>query len=342
VAIGPAGGGTEPKRPGGAARVVVWMPESLARVALPLLSPLLPSLVITALAPDDRADAIAAALAGADYLICSGVVIGEDVPARAPNLRLIQKWGAGIDGIDLVAAEQASIAVANVPGGNATAVAEHVFALLLMLAKRLPLAIESMRQGIWEQATLLRQGLGEIGGKTLGLVGFGHIGRAIAERAAAFAMPVLYYKRTRLETEEEDVLGVAYRPLPQLLAQADVVCVAAALTTEMIGLFTTERFQGMKPSSFFINVSRGAVVNEMDLYHALIHGTIAGAALDVFESEPPTCLPLLQLPNCIATPHIAGRTSEAMRFITEQCARNILRVAGGQTPEHTVHSEDRT
>jgi phosphoglycerate dehydrogenase-like enzyme len=318
------------------ARVVVWMPEHLTGVALPLLADLLPAASLTPLAPDADRDAIVAALAGAEYLIVSGVAIGKEVLAGAPNLRLIQKWGAGVDGIDLAAAARAGVAVANVPGGNAAAVAEHVLALLLTLYKRLLPAITSMREGRWEQAELLSQGLFEIGGKTLGLVGFGHIGRAIATRARAFDMSVIYYKRNPLAPAEERALGVSFRPLPQLLAQADVICVAASLTPEMTGLFTTERFQGMKRSSVFINVSRGAAVNETDLYHALTHGTIAGAALDVFAAEPPTFPPLLQLPNCIATPHIAGRTREAMRAITERCARNVLRVADGQPPQHTA------
>ncbi len=324
-----SGSGTTP-------RLLLWMPQHLAQVARPLLSEYLPMATITVLAPDDGQEIVGAAVHGADYLIFSGVEIGRELLDQASNLRLLQKWGAGIDGVDLSAARQAGIPVANVPGGNATAVAEHFFGLLLTLYKRLYQAIASMRQGRWDQAELLRQGVFELSGKTLGIIGFGHIGRAVAARARAFEMPVLYCKPHPLEAAEDQALGVSCRPLRDLVEQADVVCLAAPLTAETSGLFDANLFQRMKRTAVFINVSRGAVVHESDLYHALTHGTIAGAALDVFDAEPPASPALIRLPNCIATPHIAGRTHEAMRYITEQCARNILRVARGEPPHDRV------
>ncbi len=313
------------------------MPEQFAREAYPILSELLPDIHIVSLTPGQRYKAISTALEQADFLIWTGVEISEQLIAQGPQLKLIQKWGAGVDGIDVSAAGRRGVWVANVQGGNAIAVAEHFFALLLALYKRLCLADSAMRAGQWVQAQLMEQGIWELNGKSLGIVGLGQIGCAIATRAIPFGMQVFYYKRKPLDSEKEREMQVSFLAVTDLVRQVDIVGLAVPLTNETKGMFGMDLLQMMKPSSVLINVSRGAVLKEADLYRALTEGNIAGAGLDVFEPEPPSHEnSLLQLPNVVSSPHIAGRTKEAMQFITKQCAMNVLLVSRGETPHHVI------
>jgi phosphoglycerate dehydrogenase-like enzyme len=194
-----------------------------------------------------------------------------------------------------------------------------------------------MRAGQWVQAQLMEQGIWELNGKSLGIVGLGQIGCAIATRAIPFGMQVFYYKRKPLDSEKEREMQVSFLAVTDLVRQVDIVGLAVPLTNETKGMFGMDLLQMMKPSSVLINVSRGAVLKEADLYRALTEGNIAGAGLDVFEPEPPSHEnSLLQLPNVVSSPHIAGRTKEAMQFITKQCAMNVLLVSRGETPHHVI------
>jgi len=317
--------------------VLLLMPEQFSCEALPVLSQLIPQYHITPLSIDESMDVIYQALTNTEFLVFSGIEISRDLLFRAPKLRLVQKWGAGIDSIDLRAAKELKIQVANIPGGNAVGVAEHFFALLLSLYKKICLANEAMHSEHWPQPEILRQGIEEASGKTLSIVGLGQIGKAIATRAIAFNMEVLYYKRTRLLPEEEKELKVSFGHLNDIVQQADVLGLTLPLTLETEGLFNLNIFRLMKPSSVLINVSRGRVINEPDLYQALTNGIIAGAGLDVYGTEPPSVQnPILKLNNVIATPHIAGRTKQAMRYITEQCALNIRLITAGKKARFLV------
>jgi len=187
------------------------------------------------------------------------------------------------------------------------------------------------------KAWLVREGLEELSGKMLGIVGFGFIGKAIAQRAVAFEMKVSYYCRHQLNEIHEENLSVKYSNLDRITESSDVIVLAVPLSSETTHLYNSSMFRKMKPSSILINVSRGGVVNEADLYEALITRKIAGASLDVFEDESPNAdSPLFHLPNVVVTPHIAGRTRQAFIRITENCINNIAFVAQGGLPRNIV------
>jgi phosphoglycerate dehydrogenase-like enzyme len=317
-------------------RILILMPKHFADIMRDVVANELPEFETVYLSDDASLDVVTEALQNSHFLICTGVQISSKLLDEAPMLKLIQKWGAGIDGIDLWAAKERNIYVANVSGGNSVAVAEHFFALLLSLYKKICVADTSMRDGRWLQAELVADRLEELAGKTLGIVGFGQIGRAIASRAVAFEMNVIYYKRNKLHPSEEDLLKVSFTNLPELARQADILALALPLTTATKHLINAEILQLMKSSAVLINVSRGAIINETHLYDSLLDGGIAGAGLDVFEVEPLEASPLLTLPNVVLTPHIAGRTKSAMLFISKQCVANIYRVSKGAEPYHLL------
>lgn len=320
--------------------LLLLMPEHFIRHVYPVLSEILTDVEITSIQLNEKQEAVSEAIAHADFLIWTGTEITREMLEEASHLQLIQKWGAGIDGIDLIAARQRAIPVANVPGGNAVAVAEHFFGLLLVLYKKLCMANASIHAGQWLQPELIDQGIGELHGKTLGLIGFGQIGRAVTTRALAFGMKVTYHKRFQLSPKEEQELQVSFAPLPVLVQQADVVGLTLPLTQNTKGLFSHEMLCQMKPSAVLINVSRGPIVNEAALYQGLMNGNLAGAGLDVFETEPLARYnPLLQMSSVIATPHIAGRTREAMRQISVECASNIQLILQGKQPRHLINPE---
>lgn len=318
--------------------LLLLMPEHFTRQVYPILTEHLSEIKVTPMSVVENQETILEALSHSDFLVWTGIEVTREMLTSSPNLKFIQKWGAGIDGIDLSAAMEMGILVANVPGGNAVAVAEHFFALLLAIYKRICIANESIHSGRWPQAELIDQGIGEIFGKTLGIVGFGRIGRSIAERALAFGIKVIYHKRRQLSVEEERELRVSFAPLSELVRQADIVVLTLPLTRETKGLFNHEILRQMKPSAVLINVARGPIVNESDLYHAIANGNLAGAGLDVFETEPPfRNSPLLRLSSVVTTPHIAGRSKEAIRQITLACAENIRLVLKGEEANNLVN-----
>jgi phosphoglycerate dehydrogenase-like enzyme len=321
-------------------RVLLALPNYLIPEAYPLLTDLLPGFDIVSLAVDEDVRLLADTLRTSNFLICSELKISREMLVGARQLKLVQKWGSGVDGIDVSAARSLGIPVANVPGGNSIAVAEHFFALLLALYKKICPANASIQSGQWWQAELVNEGIKELQGETIGLVGLGHIGRAIASRAQAFGMKTIYYKRVRLSLEEEHQLQVSFTDLPSLACQADIVGLVLPLSDETRGLFNRKLLMEMKQSAVIINVSRGGILNEDDLNIALEAGRIAGAGLDVFSEEP--SLPSFQLlssPKVVATPHIAGRSKKAMRYITEQCAINVVRVLHDENPCNLVSHE---
>lgn len=318
-------------------RLLLLMPEHFIRQVHPLMSSLLKGVDIIPVSVTEKRETILEEVALAHFLVWTGMEISQDMLTSATNLLFIQKWGSGTDGIDLTLTARLGIPVSNVPGANAVSAAEHFFGLMLALYKRLFTANAFIHSGRWPQAELMDYGIGELRGKILGLVGFGHIGRAIAERAIAFGMELIYNKRFRLNSEEEHKFGVSFVPLSTLVQQADIVGLALPLTPETKGLFNYEIFNQMKPSAILINVARGTILNEMDLYHAIVDGRLAGAGLDVFETEPPSIEnPLFQLQSVIATPHIAGRSREAIVQISSECASNVLLMLEGKQPQHRV------
>lgn len=264
-------------------------------------------------------DAIAAALGGADALIVrSQVKVDAALIAAGPKLRIIGRAGVGIDNIDVVAAERAGILVVNAPDGNTVAAAEHTFALLLALARHVTNGDRTVRDGTWARAALIGF---ELRGRRLGIVGLGRIGRAVAARATAFGM-LLLGSDPMVSPSDAASFGVRLLPLEQLLRESDVVTLhtPAVGTSPLIGAAELAK---MQPHAVLINVARGSLVDERALAAALGAGAIAGAAIDVYATEPPKDSPLLAAPNTVLTPHLGAQTSDAQIAVAREVAERI-------------------
>ncbi len=255
--------------------------------------------------------------------------VNAELLGEAKILKVIGRAGAGFDNIDVSAASQQGIVVCYSPEENAVSVAEHVFGLILALARKIPAADRSVKNGGWERKKYHGY---ELMGKTLGILGLGKIGFRVALRAKAFGLRLLahdaYLSNTSLPVTES---GAKLVSLDELLTQADFLTIHLPLTKETKGLLNRQAFQKMKPTSFLINTSRGEVLVEEDLYQALKEGKIAGAALDVRAEEPPAKeSPLHGLENVILTPHTAGLTYEAQEKVVAAVAEDVDRVLSGQ------------
>ncbi len=254
--------------------------------------------------------------------------VNASLLAQAMALRVIGRAGAGYDNIDIPAATQEGVVVAFSPEENAVSVAEHVFALLLSLARKIPGADKSTKGGGWERKKY--HGF-ELWGKTLGILGLGKIGFRVALRAKAFGMRILaydaYLSSTSLHVTES---GATLAPFDRVLGEADFLTVHLPLTPETRGILDREALHKMKNTAFLINTSRGEVLAEGDLFQALKQEEIAGAALDVREKEPPGESPLHGLENVILTPHTAGLTYEAQEKVVDAVAEDVDRVLSGQ------------
>jgi phosphoglycerate dehydrogenase-like enzyme len=319
-------------------KLLILMPQHFMDEVLPMVIKELPHLEIEWIAISDRDFHVETdILRTANFILYTEMMITREMLETAENLRLVQKWGSGTDGVDLDSAKRLGVPVANVPGGNATSVAEHCFGLMLVLYRRLCQANADLHKGLWNQVQLMSEGLEELSGKVLGIIGFGNIGRAVAQRAVAFEMKVRYYCRHQLKNIHEAQLSVEYSDLDQITITSDIIVLAVPLSLETTHLYDRLMFNKMKPTAILINVSRGGVVNETDLYEALVTKRIAGAGLDVFEHEHPRANNrLFRLPNVVVTPHVAGRTRQALNFITESCVNNIALVAQGELPRNIV------
>jgi len=265
------------------------------------------------------------------------ILIPEHTPVDAslldmgPMLKLVQ-CGAGYDYVDLKAAAERGVFVANAAGVNKVAVAEHTFALILALAKRILPLHQSMREGGWEQA---RGTALELSGKTLGVVGLGNIGTEVAKRGAAFGMKVLAAKKRPVAPKR---LKVKLVNLDALLSESDVISLNLALNDETHHLIGEREFGMMKKSAFLVNTSRGAIMDERALLEALQTRRIAGAGIDVFSEEPlPADDPIRKLDNVILTPHSAASTPEALEHRYQFFAKNARRIQRGLRPLSVVN-----
>ena len=238
----------------------------------------------------------------------------------APRLRWVARAGAGLDNIDVAAAKERGIGVLNVPGANAVAVAELVFGLLLGLMRKIPAADASMRSGEWEKTRF--QGR-ELRGKTLGIVGLGKIGRAVAQRARAFEMTCIGHDPLVPEADARS-LGVEPMALEALLGRADIVTLHAPITPETKGRIGAAEIARMPKGSILVNAARGGLVDEAALIAALRSGHLAGAALDVYAVEPPEDRTLVNLPNVVSTPHVGAATVEAQEAVGEEIVKLLL------------------
>jgi D-3-phosphoglycerate dehydrogenase len=264
-------------------------------------------------------------LADADALLVrSATKVDSRLLAAAPHLRVVARAGTGVDNVDVAAASARGILVVNAPGANSISVAEHACALMLSLARSVPAADRAMKEGRWDKRRFVGN---ELRGKTLGVVGLGRIGQEVAHRARAFGMRLVAHDPF-ISTEIADGLGVRLLSLDELCRVADYVTLHIPSTTETRHLFNGERFAHCKPGLRMINTARGELIDESALRHAIETGIVAGAALDVFEIEPPTDWSLARLPQVIGTPHIAGSTEEAQELVgleTAATVRDFLR-----------------
>ena len=274
----------------------------------------------------------------ADFLLVSTARVDEEVLRAAPRLRLVQHQGVGYDNIDVAVCRRAGVLVALTPEGTTIGVAEHTLLLILAVLRHLPAADEAVRRGEWPVWTMRSRSF-ELAGKTVGLIGFGRIGREVARRARAFDTTVLYHDAVRAPAEVEAELGAAYVPRDDLLRRADVVSLHAPLTAETRGMIGERELRLMRPTAIVINTARGALVDEEALARALQKGWIAGAGLDVFAQEPPDpANPLLACANAILTPHIAAGTRDGYQTKLRAAFANMARVARGEPPLHEVEA----
>jgi D-3-phosphoglycerate dehydrogenase len=253
-------------------------------------------------------------------IIRSATKVTSDMVDAAKNLKVIGRAGSGLDNVDKAAATKKGIVVMNTPGGNTITTAEHTIALMLSLARMTPQATMSLKAGKWEKKKFMGV---ELYNKTLGVVGIGNIGGQVAKRMQAFSMNIIAYDPF-LSEEKAKTMGVEKVDLQDLFRRSDFITVHTPLTPETKHLINKETFRIMKPGVRIINCARGGIVSEKDLYEALSEGKVAGAALDVFEKEPPENNPLLTLDNLIATPHLGASTREAQENVAVAVAEQVV------------------
>ena len=268
-------------------------------------------------------------------LVRSQVKVDATMIAAGTRLIVIGRAGVGVDNVDLDAATRAGITVVNAPTGNTIAAAEHTIALMLALARKIAAADASVRRGEWNRTAFTGT---ELRGKILGIVGLGKIGGAIADRARALEMTILG-SDPYVTIEAAANHGIELVALDELLARSDVVTLHVPKTKATAGMVGAAQLARMKPTAFLLNVARGGVVDEADLAAALTAGTIAGAAVDVFATEPPAAdNPLFGAPNTILTPHLGASTAEAQVAVAEEASQQVLDILDGQPARYAVNA----
>jgi glyoxylate reductase len=280
-------------------------------------------------------------VAGVDGIVSllNDRIDGDLMDAAGPQLKIIANYAVGFDNIDVQAATNRGIVVTNTSSAEVDeAVAEHTWALILCLARRIVEADEAVRKGAyrgWEPDIFLGT---NVRGKTLGIIGLGKIGSFVAKRAKGYNMTVLYNKHAPdLKAEKE--LGITFASMNELLAKSDFVTLHVPLTEETRRMINAISLEKMKKGSFLINTARGAVVEEKALVEALRHGHLAGAALDVFENEPTVHPELIAMQNVITTPHIASATVEARDKMSQQVVEAVINTFSNRKPENLVNQE---
>ncbi|MBP1721036.1 MAG: D-3-phosphoglycerate dehydrogenase, partial [Deltaproteobacteria bacterium] len=243
--------------------------------------------------------------------IRSATKVTKEIVEAAKNLKVVGRAGIGIDNVDVPAASKRGIVVMNTPGGNTITTAEHTIAMMFALARRIPQATSSMKQGQWEKNKFMGS---EVYNKTVGIIGLGRVGSVVAERAKGLMMNVIVHDPF-IAPEAAEKMGITLVSLDEILKKSHFVSVHTPLTKDTKNLLNEKTFARMRDGVFIINCARGGIVNEKDLADAIKSGKVAGAALDVFEEEPTKNMELLSLPNVICTPHLGASTDEAQRNV---------------------------
>lgn len=274
----------------------------------------------------------------ADFAISGQVAVSGDVLRAARRLKLLHKWGVGVDNIDIGTARELGIKVARTTGSNALAVAEFTIGLMLSALRCSAYGHHMLKQGEWHGPSKLPVPTLLLSGKTVGIVGLGAIGQNLAKLLRGFGCTLLYSKRNPLPAEEEAALGVRHVGIGELLAHSDVVSLHCPLTPDTANLIDNAAFARMKATAVLVNVARGGVVAEDDLLDALRNRTIQAAAMDVFSIEPlPADSPLLTLDNLVVTPHLAAVTADTFEPTVRRIFANIAHVARGEpVPERDL------
>ncbi|MEM1524700.1 MAG: hydroxyacid dehydrogenase [Nitrososphaerales archaeon] len=263
-------------------------------------------------------------------IVTSREKITKRVIEAANKLKIISKFGAGYENIDIKAATEKNIIVTRTTALNADAVAEFAIGLMLSLLRKIPFAMNHLKSGKWRGEETLGN---DLKGKTIGIIGFGAIGSKVAMKLKGFEVRILAYD-PYVSNEKAKEIGVQLVNLETLLRESDIVTIHTALTNETRKMIGEKQLKIMKPSAYLINTARGEVIDEKALYYALKENRIAGAALDVFEKEPPSLNnPLFQLNNIIVTPHCAGSTKETRERVLAKAAMNVVNVLEGRLPD---------
>jgi phosphoglycerate dehydrogenase-like enzyme len=288
-----------------------------------------PAKWIVHFATENTPAARAAVIRDADIVFVMAAPMPKELLAGATRLRLIQKLGAGVDRIDLEVCRERGIGVARLYAGNSVPVAEHTILLMLSVYRQLPQIDARTRAGVWskEDARGMHR---QLLGKTVGLVGFGAVGKEVAKRLRGFEVAILYYDPFPASPEVEKQLGVTRADLDALLQTSDIVSLHLPLLSETKGIIDAKRIAAMKPDAVLINCARGGLVDEAALADALKAGRLFGAGIDAFAEEPPVGSPLLKLDNTVVTSHLAGATLDNFSGIVARAVENAETVLRGE------------
>jgi D-3-phosphoglycerate dehydrogenase len=288
------------------------------------------------LASQPTADAILRVAAQADALLVTYAKITADIIERMTRCRIISRFGIGVDNVDLEAATRARIVVTKVPDYCIDEVSDHAIALLLAVARKIPLANAQVHGGRWEMTAVVP--IHRLRGRVLGLAGFGRIPQLVAPKAKAFGLRVIAYD----PFAPADVFareGVEQVGFPELLEKSDYISIHTPLLPETRGLFGADAFLHMKPTAFLINTARGPIVDDAALAAALDAGQLAGAGLDVMPQEPPVGSPLLGRDNVVITPHTSFYSEESLMELQRKAAEEVVEVLSGRPPRNPVNPE---
>ena len=276
------------------------------------------------------------AMTDAEILILRIFKASRDVMERNPRLKMIMRWGAGVDSVDISAAKEKGILVTNTPGANAGAVSELAVLLMLAVGRKLLCHAECLKKGEWSKNTFLNQSYC-LNRKLVGIVGGGNIGRQTAAKVHAFEARTQYYDVFRLPKEEEEKFGLSYVSFEKLLETSDIISLHVPLSESTRHMIGKEELSRMKKGAILINTARGGLVDDSALLEAVHSGKLSGAGLDGVEREPLSADDgLLEEPNIIVTPHIGGGTADIGDAILPMLVEDIRRFAEGRRPEHAV------
>lgn len=259
-------------------------------------------------------------------IVRSATDVTADVIAAGRRLQVIGRAGVGVNNIDVEAATARGVVVVNVPDGNTIAAAEHTFALMLAQMRHIPAAVARVKAGGWDRHGFVGR---ELNGKTLGVVGLGRVGQEVSKRALAFGMRVIGYD-PYLPAERAEAMGIRFLPFEEVLSGAEILTVHTPLTKQTRGMIGARELGLLRPGAVVINAARGGIIQEAALLEALRSGHLQGAALDVFEEEPPTDNPLVNMPNVVVTPHLGASTREAQILSAVDVARFVGAVLAGE------------